>query len=222
MLNNLSVALACLLVVLSSSFMLTQQEKTTAVAKPNLGFENYTGSGVSADKLAAYINFVNSASVYFRSDVVAKQDYISSQMNTSYGVSGCAYSIIEDDGYFYDWLLVSVNSDLVSVAPGTDRTYPNKSHMYILQKGNISKIRLFLNGDRGFGMTPTLEEVIRNSVINVESGSSYCSCFADKNAQRLAALLKNYDGGSWNTICSDSPTLKASVYAAGEIGIYVV
>jgi hypothetical protein len=48
---------------------------------------------VVAGQVSAFINYINSASTFYRDDKESKLKYISDQMNTHYKKSGYAYSV---------------------------------------------------------------------------------------------------------------------------------
>lgn len=88
----LKAALICLLIVLGSPLIV--ETGSASMPSQGLGFANQTGSNTSVEQVSAFINFINSASTYFREDHKAKLEYISNQMNASYGVDGYGYSVI--------------------------------------------------------------------------------------------------------------------------------
>ena len=79
--------------LLCSPFILKQKGGAIAISSGNLGFGNQTGSGVVAGQVSAFINYINSASTFYRDDKESKLKYISDQMNTHYKKSGYAYSV---------------------------------------------------------------------------------------------------------------------------------
>jgi hypothetical protein len=120
--------------LLCSPFILKQKGGAIAISSSgNLGFGNQTGSGVVAGQVSAFINYINSASTFYRDDIESKLKYISDQMNTAYGRSGYSYSVYLAYDYDYSWSIYNYFSVFASVAPGVDRIYPRHSYMFVLQ-----------------------------------------------------------------------------------------
>lgn len=90
-------------IITISSFLLQQDHSAHTDAglvsitnHPSLNFSHYeTGYNTTAMQVSSFMNYINSASVFFRDDTKACLEYISDQMNKSYGVNGYGFSIIE-------------------------------------------------------------------------------------------------------------------------------
>jgi hypothetical protein len=84
--------------------------------------------------VSAFINYINSASTFYRDDISSRLKYISDQMNTAYGKSGYTYSVYLASSYgAFGWSIYSVYGVYASVAPGVDRINPSTSYMFVLQ-----------------------------------------------------------------------------------------
>lgn len=94
---TLKLCIFFLSALLCSPFVLKQKGEAITIKSGNLGFGNYTGPGVVPGQVSAFINYINSASTYYRDDKESKLKYISDQMNTAYGKSGYIYSVILAD-----------------------------------------------------------------------------------------------------------------------------
>jgi hypothetical protein len=125
--------------LLCSPFILKQKEGPIAISSSgNLGFGNYSGSGVVAGQVSAFINYINSASTFYRDDIESKLKYISDQMNTHYKKSGYVYSVYLAFDYDYGTWVYKYFEIFAAVAPGVDRIYPRHSYRFNLQKDHGS------------------------------------------------------------------------------------
>ncbi len=119
--------------LLCSPFILQQKEGAIAISSGNLGFGNATGPGVVAGQVSAFINYINSASAFYRDDDESVLKYISDQMNTAYGITGYTYSVYLALKKAFTWGIYPYGGVFASVAPGVDRTYPSASYMFVLE-----------------------------------------------------------------------------------------
>ncbi len=168
----LKLCIFFLLALLCSPFILKQKEGPIAISSSgNLGFGNLTGPGVVAGQVSAFINYINSASTFFRDDEESKLKYISDQMNTYYKKNGSYYTysvhLAYDNGY--DWNIYYYYSVYASVAPGVDRIYPRHSYMFALQYNYGSRDYLASVNQKGVGIDSKMEVVIRNVILTYES-----------------------------------------------------
>ncbi len=121
--------------LLCSPFILKQKAGAITISSGNLGFGDQTGEGVVAGQVSAFINYINSASTFYRDDKESKLKYISDQMNTAYGINASyTYSVYLAYDYDYTWYIHTYGGVYASVAPGVDRIYPRHSYMFGLQK----------------------------------------------------------------------------------------
>jgi hypothetical protein len=102
----------------------------------NLGFQNNTGQGVNATYFASFINFINSAAIYYRDDVGMRLKYISDQLNSSYGTATSGFSLVQNsesgsaaDNY-YDSSYVYIYYNEFATASKVDKIYPNNSYLF--------------------------------------------------------------------------------------------
>jgi hypothetical protein len=213
----LKAALLCLFAVLATSLVVETVERPaisipaqSAPNTPSLGFGNQTGANTTAGQVTSFINFINSASTYFSDDAEARLNYISDQLNSSYGVSGEGFSVIQAGNEGYSWGIYSYGY-YASVAPGVDRIFPNNSYMFLRQSINsLSRVYFPFPGQKGYGIDSTLETVIKNTILSVETTST-CSCSG--NSVSIRDLLNKYDGGSWSVFCSQYNTFYPDVYS---------
>jgi hypothetical protein len=137
----------------------------------NLGFQNSTGQGVNATYFASFINFINSAAIYYRDDTAMRLKYISDQLNSTYGSASTGYSIVqnsEPDNYCDNYYIYIFFNEFAS-ASKVDKIYPNNSYLFGKQglKTLSNFVTLYYFGQRGYGMTDALETVIKNTILSV-------------------------------------------------------
>lgn len=135
-------------------------QETLAYKSVKLGFGNITGPGTTAEQVDSFINFINSASIYFRDDNKSRLDYISDQMNKTYGIPGYGFSVIQQgQSEFENWgsWLISPTTDVyASVNSRVDKIFPYNSYMFI-QEPIKAKERSFFetSGQKGSGINST-------------------------------------------------------------------
>ena len=107
-----------------------------------------------AGQVSAFINYINSASTFYRDDINSKLKYISDQMNTHYKKNGSyyTYSVYLAYDYLFSWFVYSYYSVYASVAPGVDRIYPTHSYMFVLQKNYGSRDYVAFENQKGIGI----------------------------------------------------------------------
>lgn len=169
------ILLICFCFVSISSFSTQQRPQALSSAAliqgshPSLGFANYTSPNATAAQVTSFINFINSASIYFRDDVKSRLDYISNQMNKTYNFSGYGFSVIQQgDGNHYEWAFYTYTSMYASVAAGVDKRFPNISYMFIQEPFRDTTERTFFDkiDQKGSGVDSTLETVIKNIILD--------------------------------------------------------
>lgn len=134
-----------------SPFFIHQQDS-------NLGFNNQTGSATTQAQVASFISFINSASIFYRDDTKSRLDYISDQMNKTYGAKGFGFSVIQqgDENYF-DWTISTYNNIFASVAAGVDKVFPTKSYAFMQEPvSTYGRVYLLKSGQKGRGIDPNL------------------------------------------------------------------
>lgn len=208
-LSSYKILLICFCFISISSFFLHQkiEDQPSAAASisnshPSLGFANYTGINATAAQVSSFINFINSASTYFRDDTKARLNYISDQMNKAYGRSGVGFSVVQqgDEAYF-DWFIYSFSKSYASVAAGVDKVFPRQSYMFIVQPDFSERVFFSEVGQKGSGINSTFETVINNIILAVET-SSTCECKG--NSGSIADKLRDYEYGLWSVFCSNT------------------
>ena len=81
--NKVILICAFLAIALSSTF--NDKQTLVASSSSNLGFDNYTGPGITQDMITSLTNFANGASSFFKNNVAANAKYIKEQMDKVYG-----------------------------------------------------------------------------------------------------------------------------------------
>lgn len=97
-----------------------------ATSDSNLGFRNETGSNTTQAQVISFINFINSASAFYRFDTAARLNYISDQMNASFGQPGLGFTIIQHGNHSNNigWGTKNSIPVFASVASGVDKIWP--------------------------------------------------------------------------------------------------
>ncbi len=123
MLNKLSLIL--LLTCLTSQFLVEEERVVIQFASASgLQFADRKGAGATESQVSAFINYINSASSFYREDAAQRLTYISDQMNKTHGMSLEGYSILEDESSSsYDYVLSLIFSQFAAVS-GVDRVFP--------------------------------------------------------------------------------------------------
>ncbi len=89
-----------------------------------------------AGQVSAFINYINSASTFYRDSIYSRLNYISDQMNTAYGKSGLSYSVFLSSSTYGStnaMKIYSVFGVYASLSAGVDRINPSTSYMFVLQ-----------------------------------------------------------------------------------------
>lgn len=97
----------------------------------NLGFKNETGINTTQAQVNSFINFINSASAFYRDDTYTRLAYISDQMKKAYGKDNNNFSVLQqgNDKYFGQTGF-TLDQFYATVAPGVDKVFPNNSYMF--------------------------------------------------------------------------------------------
>lgn len=167
-----------LLLCLSHFTVLSLVFEKQAIQAFNLGFKNETGSNTTQAQVISFINFINSASTFYRSNTAARLNYISEQMNASFGLPGFGFSIIQqgNDSNNFGWGTKSDIPVYASVASGVDKIWPPNSYMFI-QEADYKTRRVFLwsPSQIGNGISYELSTEITKIILDMEKNRT-CSC----------------------------------------------
>jgi hypothetical protein len=209
-----------MLLVASSSFVMknSPENQIKLESSNNLEFSNQTGSGATQAQVTSFINYINSASTFFRDDTQSRLNYIADQMNSSYGSDGYGFSIVQQGNASCTWAILTYNSVYASVAPGVDRIYPTYSYMFLKEPIYSGRAYLYGTGQKGSGINSTLEAVIKNVILSVETESS-CLCYSG-DSRSIATKLNEFDNGTWNVFCSAYNSMFANVYVYNNKYVY--
>jgi hypothetical protein len=169
-------------------------------------------------QVSAFINYINTASTFYRDDDESKLKYISDQMNIAYGITGYSYSVYLALINAFSWTIYPYGGVYASVAPGVDRIYSSTSYMFVLEYNWGSRNYLESVNQKGIGIDSQTEGVIRNTILTYESYSS-CICSSTDN-QNIAYALQSYDTNNWTVICSAAYDMSAQVYSYAYKYIY--
>ena len=77
--------LICAVLPIAFSFTFVEKPTLFGSSRSNLGFNDFTGRGVTSQMLTSFTNFANSASSFYKDDVAANTKYIKEQMDKLYG-----------------------------------------------------------------------------------------------------------------------------------------
>ena len=91
--NKIILIFAFLAIPLSSTFN-DKQILVASSSSNNLGFYNFTSSGVTQAMIDSLTNFANGASSFFKNDVAVNAKYIKQQMDKTYGDSRLNFLVL--------------------------------------------------------------------------------------------------------------------------------
>jgi hypothetical protein len=203
------VALAVLLASVSSFNLkaISINKETLQLGTGNIqsglqGFTNRTGSMFGTAQLNSFINFINSASTFYRDDVDQNLRYIQSQMTTAYGASSTYYGVVIqiNSTYTYsNWIAYNAGGEnFATLASGINKISPTWSYLiysvYVQSYLNFVSLRSW---GQGSGISDSTATVIKN-VIFSNDGTSTCTC---GNTYSISGALNKYDSQSWNVVC---------------------
>ena len=161
----------CLTAILLSTNSFTiqenREEKQTVAQKVGLG--NFTGSKTTQQQINSFINYINSASSFYRDDTSARLSYISTQMNTTYGSPDYGFSIVQQGEYpNYGFYLHRTTQVYASLESGVDKLYPTYSYLFAKEPsyGN-DRVYFFGLGQQGEGIDFNLAYGIKNAILTV-------------------------------------------------------
>jgi hypothetical protein len=167
------------------------------------GFGNRTGASFGAAQLSSLINFINSASTFYRDNVEQNLRYIQNQMTTAYGGSSNLYGVILQSNSTYTYTNLAVytanaGENYATLAPGVNNIYPKWSYLvYSIYVQSYLTFDYISYWSQGSGVSASTGDVIKN-VIYKYDGTSTCTC---GNTYSIATALNSYDGQSWNVVC---------------------
>lgn len=133
----------------------------------NLGFKNETGINTTQAQVNSFINFVNSASAFYRDDTYTRLAYISDQMRKAYGKDNNNFSVLQqgNDKYFGQTGFTS-DQFYATVAPGVDKVFPNNSYMFFNSISGDDRFFVNFVGQKGEGIDSSKETVIKNIILS--------------------------------------------------------
>ena len=171
----------CLSHFIVLSFVFEEQ----AMQSSNLGFKNETGVNTTQAQVSSFINFINSASAFYRSDTAARLNYVSDQMNASFGQPGFGFSIFQhgNNSNNVGWGSKSDIPVFASVASGVDKIWPPNSYMFIQEPDyNVRRVFLWSPSQIGNGISYELSIQITKIITDIETNRT-CSC---DNSKKIA------------------------------------
>lgn len=83
------------LLLSTSSFIIQENHEEMQADTQKVGLGNFTGSKTTQQQINSFINYINSASSFYRDDTSARLSYISTQMNATYGSPDYGFSIAQ-------------------------------------------------------------------------------------------------------------------------------
>lgn len=91
----------CLAALMLSTYGFIMQENhgSQQANTQKVGLGNFTGSKTTQQQITSFINYINSASSFYRDDTSARLSYISAQMNLTYGSPDYGFSIVQQGEY---------------------------------------------------------------------------------------------------------------------------
>lgn len=165
--------LLCLFMVsfLSKSFKIASQEASElerpfiAVEQSSLGFSNTKGIHLTNDHLMSFKAFAGNASIFFGASVLDNLNYITTQMNNTYGMPFSVLLQTSPD-VFTNFNVNSVlGESYASLAPGSNIIQPKWSYLFFAGRGfNLPYV--FIGGlGQGTGFTSSEIDTITNSAM---------------------------------------------------------
>ena len=153
-------------------FFLKQESVEVQPSQPTkpLGFSNQTGSNITQAHLNTFISLVNLASTYYRDDTKTRLDYISDQMSAIHKMTN-GFSVIQLGNESHYGFNVYISKQLfATVGAGVDKVFPHHSYMFNYQLINSGRRVYFSKvGQKGSGIDATLQTVISNTIMAVET-----------------------------------------------------
>jgi hypothetical protein len=131
-------------------------------------------------QLNSFINFLNSASTFYKDDKEQNIRYIQSQMTTAYGsLTRCFGVVIQINSTFSYSSMVIYNAggqNFATLAPGINRINPTWSYLVYSHS-----VQLYLSFEyisdwgQGSGINASTAEVLKGLIYNYD-GTSACTC----------------------------------------------
>jgi hypothetical protein len=176
------------------------QMSSAGISPAVQGFVNRTGSLFGSAQLAGLINYLNSASSFYKSDEEQNLRYIQRSMTDAFGGSYNYYGVIIqiNETYSYsDWVVYNAGGEnYAALAPGVNRINPTWSYLVYLIEGYRNYVYMF-EFSRGSGISIDKVRSINDAIYKYD-GSAACTC---QNTRSIAAALKKSDGQDWYVIC---------------------
>lgn len=171
MISSQILVFSCFVVLFLSapSFIIQGNHEEDSADSQKVGLGNFTGSKTTQQQVNSFINYINSASSFYRDDTSARLSYISTQMNTTYGSPDYGFSIVQQGEYpNYGFYLHSTTQVFASLASGVDKLYPTYSYLFAKEPSNGNdRVYFFGLGQQGEGMDFNLAYGIKNAILTV-------------------------------------------------------
>lgn len=139
------------LLLFTSSFTIQENHEEKPTDSQKVGLGNFTGTKTTQQQVNSFINYINSASSFYRDDTSARLSYISTQMNATYGSPDYGFSIVQQGEYpNYGFFLHSTTQVFASLASGADKLYPTYSYLFAKEPSNGNdRVYFFGLGQQG-------------------------------------------------------------------------
>lgn len=146
--------LVTLILLVFTSALISEADIVQSTYISNLGFESCQGVDVTGSEVTNFINFVNSASSFFKGDILKRYAYIREQMNTLYEKPGYEFSIFEDsEPNFDDFNVSQAEGHYACLKSGNDRVFTLTSYMFARQPTSNNGFLTFTRVGDSAGMT---------------------------------------------------------------------
>lgn len=205
---------AVLVLALTFKVELGERDKALPVNKPvtinrsNLkGFSNYTGSTFGTSQLSTLINFINSASSFFGTDIGKNIQYIKSNMDASFADANSKYNValelVPTPDFGAATIYCDGGSNFAYIGTGVNLKNPNFTYLVYkltVQPNNAAWSYISNEYARGKGLTEQQGTSISDAVIGVD-GTRACDC---SQTSTILTRLQNVITAQWNVICQSS------------------
>lgn len=186
-----------------------------------LQFNNFTGAGVRPEQITSFINFANSASGFYKSDLEANAKYIKQNMDDAYGAPGQSFFVvIQADPVRFSWLVWITNENLIASLADVNKINTDWSYLFLkFLAPSTGEDYAFVSGaKKGPGVDDSTVDLI-NSVVNQYETGDTCTC-NDYETMDIGYGLINGQGVAWSTLCGASINMGAYVNAVRGLWIH--
>ena len=170
--------------------------------------------------LKNFVNFANSASAFYKSDVQANIKYIKDQMDELYGSDDENFFVYiqTEDNVRFSWYVWLTLEYIVASVEKVNLINPGWSYFFVknFAPKEGDDYAFITKGVSGPGISKDVSSILSTTIKNYEPDEDACSC-DDISIVNIGNTLINYYGIPWNTVCDATGVTSATVFTSNGL-----